>query len=107
MAESFMDIIRRNVSNGALRKNPDPPRDYGDHNGTEQCVRVYRSGDIKTTHWTAANAADWLAYNTFWRFGNALFINGECKNLGYMTEEECAEISAIIREYNNGGTIKS
>lgn len=108
MVESFMEAIRRNVANGALHKNPNPSRDYGDRNGTEQCVRVYRSGTIKTTYWTVANAADWLAYNKDWRFGNALFINGECHNNGYMTVEECAEISAIIREYNdNRDTIKS
>lgn len=98
--EPIIDTIKRGIANGALRKNPNPEPDYGHPRGTEQCVRIYANGDIRTTYWRKAEVADWLAYNKLYRFGNALFVNGECKQNGYLSDGLCAEISEVIREYN-------
>jgi hypothetical protein len=36
----------------------------------------------------------WVEYNKRWRFGNALFIDGECVATGYLSPEHVTKYSA-------------
>ncbi|HON83759.1 MAG TPA: hypothetical protein PLI22_06475 [Caldisericia bacterium] len=44
---------------------------------------------------------DWLEYNQSYRPGAALFVNGECKQTGYLSKERCDKISERLKNENN------
>lgn len=60
------------------------------------CVRVYANLDRVVEWRTADRLPEWLEYNSVYRFGNALFVDGECKGKGYLSQEQCEEQSKRI-----------
>lgn len=61
------------------------------------CVRVYSNGDKKFIELAdQEDVLDWVAYNQYYRFGNALFVDGSCqyKSAGYFTDEQIAAMEA-------------
>ena len=61
-----------------------------------KCARVYLNGDIKRSYWEDG-IEDWVEYNSTFRFGNALFVNGECVRNGYLSEDRCKELEIQFR----------
>ena len=62
------------------------------------CVRVYANLDRVVEWRDATRLPGWLEYNSVYRFGNALFVDGECKRTGYLSAEKCEELAAGIRQ---------
>lgn len=68
----------------------DPEQSKNPRTAKYKCVRVYLNGNMKRSYWDDG-IEDWVEYNSVFRFGNALFVNGECVQRGYLTEESCKE----------------
>jgi hypothetical protein len=62
------------------------------------CVRVYNNGD-RVLFDTARDedTQEWLRYNMKNRFGTALFVDGVCKQQGYLSQARCDEIARSLR----------
>lgn len=53
-------------------------------------VGVYKNGDYVINVVRDEDLAHHIEYNQIFRFGRGLFVDGECKNQGYLTDEEVA-----------------
>lgn len=51
-------------------------------------VGVYKNGDYVINVVKEEDLPGHIEYNQIFRFGRALFVDGELKNQGYLTEEE-------------------
>jgi hypothetical protein len=51
-------------------------------------VGVYANGEMKHNGVVASHLETHIAYNKFWRFGRALFVDGVCVYPGYLNEAE-------------------
>jgi hypothetical protein len=58
---------------------------------------VYNSGQRKHNGVHPAHLARHIEYNKTMRFGRALFVDGKCVNLGYLSAERCAAIEEELR----------
>lgn len=66
---------------------------------TYDCVRVYPNGEFVQEQRDAAGKDQWLEYNKKWRFGQALFVDGDCLYPGLgLGEKKCQEVSRLIKE---------
>lgn len=61
-----------------------------------ECLRVYNNGDEVLEH--TEDADSWLDFNRRCRPGCALFVNGECKQTGYLSMDRCIAIGHRIKE---------
>ena len=57
---------------------------------------VYANGDRKHNAVKPEHLADHIQYNLEWRPGRAFFVDGVCKNLGYLTQETCDAIETEL-----------
>lgn len=58
------------------------------------CIRVYNNNDrTKDDYSTQEEMNNWVEYNKLYRPGCALFVNGECKQVGYLSMSRCIEIA--------------
>ena len=62
------------------------------------CVRTYNNGNRVVSWLNARQAEEWVSYNAVFRFGCALFVNGECRNLGYLGDERCNALAETYRQ---------
>lgn len=62
-----------------------------------ECIRVYNDGSMAKSIRFPHEVDEWIKHNRLWRFGCALFVNGECKYRGYLSQERCDEISLNLR----------
>lgn len=62
---------------------------------TVKCVRVYNDGSRHQDLLTPTEAELEIAYNKQYRPGVAFFVDGECRQTGYLSVERCME---IVRE---------
>lgn len=67
------------------------------------CVRVYANGQAKHTIRDAEGMRGWIEYNSHWRPGNTLFVDGICQGKGYLDAEKIAEIESEIRAELDAG----
>lgn len=59
------------------------------------CRRVYRNGDsVLEPRAEGEEAEGWLEYNSTFRFGSALLVDGVVKHRGYYREAEVPELEA-------------
>lgn len=67
--------------------------------GKVTCVRVYNNGSwayeprLPDEVYGSAEDEGWIAYNKTWRPGCALFVDGECVELGYLSPERAQAIT--------------
>ena len=54
-------------------------------------VGVYNNNQYKTNVVRHEDLESHIEYNKTWRFGRALFVDGECVNKGYLSDERIAE----------------
>jgi hypothetical protein len=57
-----------------------------------RCVRVYLDGSRHIDLMTPEEAQSETEYNRTARFGVAFFVDGECKQTGYLDMERCIAI---------------
>lgn len=85
----------------SLSKDPAPKRVYlkDQPKGTtiHHSVRVYSSGDRVEQGVLSADLDDHTTYNQVYRFGCALFIDGVCKNQGYLDQVLVAAIEKELK----------
>lgn len=63
---------------------------------THTCVRIYNNGD-RVTVTRKADLDEWLEFNSTFRFGCALFVDGRCVHRGYM-ENQADRVLELERE---------
>lgn len=51
-------------------------------------VGVYNSNDYKVNIVKPDHLENHIEYNKFWRFGRALFVDGNCVYEGYLSKEQ-------------------
>lgn len=62
------------------------------------CIRVYNNGDRVVEWRSATDLPGWLEYNGTFRFGQALFVDGECRRRGYLETERCQALAQSYQE---------
>lgn len=60
---------------------------------------VYANGDFKDNGVPTDSLADHIEYNKMWRPGRALFVDGECLNQGYLSDEQVQEAIEKIKTF--------
>jgi hypothetical protein len=75
-----------------IRPTPLPP-------GYASCVRVYGNGEWVFEPRRYEEVEEWVAHNAKHRFGEALFVDGECRRGGYL---QPADVTAIVVRLNQG-----
>lgn len=70
------------------------------------CIRVYANNDRVVEWRDPTELKEWLDYNTTYRFGNALFVDGEIKQTGYLGQERCQELANGIQQELADGRLK-
>lgn len=60
-------------------------------------VGVYRSNDFKTNGVAPEHLEDHIEYNLKMRPGRALFVDGVCKNQGYLSDEQLADWTERVK----------
>jgi hypothetical protein len=78
----------------------------GRHPDIHVCIRIYANGqwkveprtldEIGPTDGTATQDTGWFGYNAFYRWGNALFIDGKCVSRGYLSPEQVAWVEGRL-----------
>lgn len=62
------------------------------------CTRVYPNGDKITLKISSEEEKNqWVEYNSTWRFGCALFVNGTNVYSGYLSQEKVKEIESSLQ----------
>lgn len=59
-------------------------------------VRIYNNGDYVVNNVRPEHLKDHIEYNTTFRFGCALVIDGVIKNKGYLDEKRIRKIASKI-----------
>jgi hypothetical protein len=76
-------------------------------------LRAYNNGDKVaidshshdfTIEYASVDA--WVEYNKHFRYGCALFVNGECVHRGYLSQERCDTISQHEKAFTDSATVK-
>ncbi len=68
-----------------------------------ECIRVYANGSFAFEPRAESDVAHWIEYNTKWRGGNALFVNGKhIPNTGYASPED---VKIITQEIADGSVV--
>ena len=70
------------------------------------CVRVCSNGDRVVEWRSAQDLSGWLQHNSTWRFGQALFVDGETRAQGYLTLERCRELSLELTQDQANGALR-
>ena len=61
------------------------------------CTRVYPNGDkVTLKHYSEEAKNQWVEYNSTWRFGCALFVNGVSVYSGYLNPESIKKIEESL-----------
>lgn len=63
-------------------------------------VGVYANGEYKTNVVKDEHLEDHIEYNKTFRFGRALFVDGECVHKGYLSDERVVEWTEKISKMN-------
>lgn len=63
-------------------------------------IGVYASGKHVVNIVRPEHLEHHIEYNTTMRFGRALFVDGECKNQGYLSDEKIKEWKEKISHMN-------
>jgi hypothetical protein len=66
---------------------------------THLTVGVYNNDTCKTNGVSSENLADHIQYNTKFRFGRALFVDGKCVHRGYLSEGRCNDWEEKIKTF--------
>lgn len=80
---------------------------FGGFNMNHVSVGVYASGDHVINIVKDEHIIDHIEYNKLFRFGRALFVNGECLNKGYLKEEDIVKWQDKIKAMNINSSMTS
>jgi hypothetical protein len=61
-------------------------------------IGVYNNNSYKANGVTSENLEDHIQYNLRMRPGRAFFVDGVCKNPGYLSDERVAEWTQKIKD---------
>ena len=70
-------------------------------------VGVYANGNHVVNIVKDENINEHIEYNKLFRFGRALFVDGECLNTGYLNSEEVKKWKDKIKAMNIDSSIAS
>jgi hypothetical protein len=66
------------------------------------CIRYYNDGSHVVDQRIGKDITIWLDFNKKYRPGCALFIDGDCKQTGYLSVDRCIEIGKNLSIPNGG-----